>query len=50
MHGAMWVLEISGDHFVKYVIFNHYAAHLKPIQNNIEIKKLKKKKLKSNSK
>ena len=35
MHGARWVLEISGDPFVKS---KHYAVHLKIIQNHIEYK------------
>ena len=33
MHGARWMLEISGGHFVKYNCLNHCAVHLKIIQN-----------------
>ena len=31
MYSARWVLEISGDYFVKYMI-NHYAVYLKLIE------------------
>ena len=37
MYGASWVLEISGEHFVKYMT-NHSAEHLKLIQNTTEYK------------
>ena len=32
MYGASWGMEISGEHFVKYIV------HLKLIQDNIEYK------------
>ena len=38
VHGAKWVLNISGDHFVKYLITYLLAVHLKLTQNNIECK------------
>ena len=34
MYRARWVLEISRDHFVKYMIANHCAVPLELIQNN----------------
>ena len=36
MYDTVWVLEIPGEHFVKYVIANHYAVHVKLTQNNTE--------------
>ena len=36
MYGARWVLEISGEHFVQYMIF--YTVHLKLILINTECK------------
>ena len=38
MYDARWVLELWREHSVKYVIINHYAVHLKPIQINIACK------------
>lgn len=42
-YGARGMLEISGEHFVKYTLPNHCAVHLKVIQINIKGKLLLKK-------
>ena len=38
VYGARWGLDISGEHFVKYILSNHCANHLKLIQTNMECK------------
>lgn len=38
MYGAKWILEIPGGKFVKYIVVQLLAVHLKRIQNNTKCK------------
>lgn len=44
---ARWVLEISGNHFVVYIIASYFAIHLELIQNNSKYKLQFKNKIKN---